>query len=224
MINFLRDAPYKFNLEVCDNFLRTHGIYSEFSDIVSVYMLDCVEQINTSDLSSFTSESHLHDHTNKSAFRTTGSHRMLHIKRVNNFGPILTQDSIQNNTCRENPKETVTLFDIKLTTRKISCPELKRNLLGNTKSNHRFDRNVSVPVIRAKINQKNILCPRATRKTIPTHLTRVRKTEIKPLDVFSLLFINEITQSAHQKPHKASFHQQPLQPLNKVPTSTIYFH
>lgn len=223
MINFLRDSPHKFNVEVCDNFLKTHGLQLDFSDIVSVYMLDCAEQIDTSDLSSFTSESHLPDHTNKSIIRSMGSHRMMYLRRHHNFEPVLTQDSMPAQIVQQTQGELIQFNEIRPPSRKLSCPNLQNKLRQVFNISRKLYKSSSTPIIRLKHMKKNLLCSRSSRKSSSSRSKLNSVTQKRSLDVFTLLFINEITQSALQRPHKAAHQQPTLQPLNKFHTSTIHF-
>lgn len=221
MINFLRDSPHKFNKEVCDNFLKTHGLYIEFTDIVSTYMAGCAEQLDMSDLSSFTSESHLPDYSNKSGLKSIPSQRQLHINRVHNFGSILTQELAQ--TQHVGGKKEASFPPIQLRNRKTSWPIARKYKPEVYNKQNYYDRFHSAPVTNLGSKKKSILCPNAIRKDQKTSATQKSNADSRSINLYSLLFINELTQSALQRPIQVSFHPPPVQPISQVPTSSIYF-
>lgn len=82
MVNFLKQSPHKFDITVCDGYLKKLSLFKEFNDIVSTYLRDCQEQLDLTSVDNFTSEIHVHDISNRSFNRSLESAKKLDIKRI----------------------------------------------------------------------------------------------------------------------------------------------
>lgn len=93
MINFLKQSPHKFDINVCDGFLKKQGLFVEFEEIVKTYLRDCQDHLDLTHLNSFTSDNSLEDFSNRSLLKSMDSHRKIELKR---FGYLPVLQSIDS--------------------------------------------------------------------------------------------------------------------------------
>lgn len=70
MINFLKSSPHKFDVQLCDSFLKKNGLYEEFNNVVQTYLNSCIDKLDLTGVESFTSESNLIDISNRSILKS----------------------------------------------------------------------------------------------------------------------------------------------------------
>jgi hypothetical protein len=124
MINFLKKNLHKFEQQVCDNFLKKHGLIDKFNEIRHMHFQSCEDQLDLSSINSFTSESNLIDISQRDLLRTIDSSRPTAIKGTSNLKSVLNT----LNNLDVNPSKS------RYVSRRIFSPQIEKK----SKTNNRF--------------------------------------------------------------------------------------
>lgn len=73
MINFLKNNPYKFDANICDNFLKKHELHRDFTKITDNILSDFREQMDITNTETFTNQSQISEVSHRSMVKRSKS-------------------------------------------------------------------------------------------------------------------------------------------------------